>query len=89
MALRPIHDQVGRGSRVGPPPGALDPQVAATGHGLPMHGGEMRQQLRRLAKSFDRLATPARGVYLRYPAMVRDDGSVGALGAPLSRTLLR
>jgi glyoxylase-like metal-dependent hydrolase (beta-lactamase superfamily II) len=47
---------------------ALSPEVAATGHGVPMYGPEMRRQLKRLADEFDRLALPADGRYVREPA---------------------
>jgi glyoxylase-like metal-dependent hydrolase (beta-lactamase superfamily II) len=45
----------------------LAPEVAATGHGVPMRGEEMRRQLNRLAGAFDRLAVPAHGRYVRHP----------------------
>ncbi|WP_439620480.1 MBL fold metallo-hydrolase [Gemmata sp.] len=53
----------------------LDPEVAATGHGVPMHGGELRSQLNRLARDFDRLAVPAGGRYVGHPARA-DAGGV-------------
>ena len=46
----------------------LDPEVAATGHGVPMRGAALRSQLARLAREFDRLAVPADGRYVRQPA---------------------
>ncbi|HEY1188240.1 MAG TPA: MBL fold metallo-hydrolase [Gemmata sp.] len=47
---------------------ALDPEVAATGHGVPMRGSELREQLDRLARDFDRHARPTDGRYVRHPA---------------------
>jgi glyoxylase-like metal-dependent hydrolase (beta-lactamase superfamily II) len=46
---------------------ALEPELAATGHGPPMKGAEMRIALRELARNFDRLAIPPRGRYVERP----------------------
>ena len=46
---------------------ALNPAVAATGHGLPMRGERLTGELRRLARDFDRLAVPAHGRYVGHP----------------------
>jgi glyoxylase-like metal-dependent hydrolase (beta-lactamase superfamily II) len=46
---------------------ALEPELAATGHGPPMRGPAMRTALRDLARNFDRLAIPARGIYVERP----------------------
>ncbi|HEX2219784.1 MAG TPA: MBL fold metallo-hydrolase [Gemmatimonadales bacterium] len=46
---------------------ALQPEVAATGHGRPMRGPAMREALRELARDFDRLAVPPRGRYVERP----------------------
>ncbi|HEU4698232.1 MAG TPA: MBL fold metallo-hydrolase [Gemmatimonadales bacterium] len=43
---------------------ALDPMVAATGHGQPLIGEAMRRGLERLAWEFDRLAVPEHGRYV-------------------------
>jgi glyoxylase-like metal-dependent hydrolase (beta-lactamase superfamily II) len=40
---------------------ALEPELAATGHGPPMRGPEMRRQLHALANDFDRVAVPRHG----------------------------
>ncbi len=37
---------------------ALDPETVVTGHGLPLHGPEMRAALHTLADDFDRIARP-------------------------------
>jgi glyoxylase-like metal-dependent hydrolase (beta-lactamase superfamily II) len=52
----------------------LNPEVAATGHGVPMHGEGMRRQLHHLADEFDRLAVPADGRYVRHPARADERG---------------
>ena len=55
---------------------ALEPSVAATGHGVPMAGPRMRQQLHALAHNFDRVAIPHRGRYIRQPAITNEHGIV-------------
>ncbi|MFC4076783.1 MBL fold metallo-hydrolase [Salinithrix halophila] len=42
----------------------LKPLAVATGHGIPMHGGELLRQLGRLAVNFDQLAVPDQGRYV-------------------------
>ncbi len=54
----------------------LRPNVAATGHGLPMYGEEMRGQLEALARDFDRVAVPSHGRYVRQPAIADERGVV-------------
>lgn len=54
---------------------ALRPSVAATGHGIPMRGEELRTQLERLAREFDRFM-PQRGRYVRQPALADERGTV-------------
>ncbi|GGK18392.1 MBL fold metallo-hydrolase [Deinococcus malanensis] len=49
---------------------ALDPDLAATGHGHPMGGPELMASLHRLAKNFDEAARPVRGWYLTRPVPV-------------------
>jgi glyoxylase-like metal-dependent hydrolase (beta-lactamase superfamily II) len=44
---------------------ALEPAIAATGHGTPMRNHELRQGLNRLVRQFDRIAVPERGRYVR------------------------
>lgn len=43
---------------------ALRPSAVATGHGLPMHGTELAQQLAELARHFDGMAVPDQGRYV-------------------------
>jgi glyoxylase-like metal-dependent hydrolase (beta-lactamase superfamily II) len=44
---------------------ALEPAIAATGHGTPMRNHELREGLNRLVRQFDRIAVPERGRYVR------------------------
>lgn len=55
---------------------ALDPTVIAAGHGPPMRGAEMREQLHQLADRFDELATPKHGRYVAAPAVADERGVV-------------
>ncbi|MGM9945561.1 MAG: MBL fold metallo-hydrolase [Lysinibacillus sp.] len=43
---------------------ALRPEIAVTGHGIPINGNELRENLAKLAKDFDKLAIPQQGKYL-------------------------
>ena len=43
---------------------ALRPEIAVTGHGLPINGNELRENLAKLARDFDKLAIPEKGKYL-------------------------
>lgn len=49
---------------------ALDPELAAAGHGHPMSGAELSRELTRLARNFDEAARPPRGWYRRHPVPV-------------------
>ena len=55
---------------------ALEPEVAATGHGLPLRGASMQRALHELAEDFQRLAVPARGRYVDQPAVTDERGVV-------------
>jgi glyoxylase-like metal-dependent hydrolase (beta-lactamase superfamily II) len=43
---------------------ALQPSVAATGHGVPMNGPKLTEELNQLAENFDELAKPSHGKYV-------------------------
>ncbi|SER07624.1 Glyoxylase, beta-lactamase superfamily II [Faunimonas pinastri] len=43
---------------------ALNPEIAATGHGTPMRGEELRQGLAELVHHFDEIAVPDHGRYV-------------------------
>ena len=55
---------------------SMNPDVVATGHGLPMRGERMRQELHQLAANFDRVARPRRGRYVRTPAVADEAGVI-------------
>ena len=61
---------------------SLTPEVAATGHGIPMHGDELRQQLQELAVRFDTAARPRVGRYAHAPATA-DASGVRSVPPPL------
>ncbi len=61
---------------------SLAPEVAATGHGIPMHGAELRQQLERLAVNFNADSRPRLGRYAHAPA-VADASGVRSVPPPL------
>lgn len=54
----------------------LEPEVAATGHGIPMYGAEMRRQLWNLVANWEHDATPSYGRYVRRPAVMDQSGVV-------------
>ena len=62
----------------------MAPEVAATGHGIPMHGEALRSQLAALATRFDALARPKVGRYAQQPATADADG-VRSVPPPLVR----
>jgi glyoxylase-like metal-dependent hydrolase (beta-lactamase superfamily II) len=53
---------------------ALNPSVAATGHGIPMSGEKLYHGLNQLAFNFERLAVPRDGRYVREPALTDPNG---------------
>lgn len=75
---------------------ALEPELAAAGHGRPMRGVVMREALRELARNFDRLAVPRRGKYVERPQVEvadvyaspprRNPAAMAALGLALVMT---
>ncbi len=54
----------------------LAPKLAATGHGIPMQGEELRQQLADLVEHFDEKAVPTHGRYVGHPALADENGVV-------------
>ncbi len=55
---------------------ALEPEVAATGHGKPMEGAPMRKSLHNLSQHFRELAVPKKGRYVLQPALMDETGVV-------------
>ena len=53
---------------------SLVPEVAATGHGIPMHGATLRSELAYLAVHFNTVARPKIGRYAHHPAVADADG---------------
>lgn len=47
----------------------LHPETAATGHGRPMRGPELRRELEELARDWQKLAVPPWGRYVNQPAL--------------------
>jgi glyoxylase-like metal-dependent hydrolase (beta-lactamase superfamily II) len=64
---------------------ALEPEVLATGHGKPLRGEEMRQQLRELADEFVRIGVPNRGRYIGLPVEADETGIKSVPPAPPSQ----
>ena len=52
---------------------SLRPQIAATGHGIPMYGDALRRELDLLVQEFDDVM-PRDGRYVRHPAISDADG---------------
>jgi len=55
---------------------ALRPSIAATGHGIPMHGERLDRELQDLARDFDRKAVPRHGRYVDSPAVADKQGVI-------------
>ena len=55
---------------------ALEPRVAATGHGVPLQGESMQRELRELARDFQQRAVPSQGRYVGRPAITDASGVV-------------
>ncbi|MBO2010753.1 MBL fold metallo-hydrolase [Siccationidurans soli] len=66
----------------------MEPAVAATGHGIPMHGEELRRQLADFVPRFDSLARPKTGRYAHQPARA-DSGGVTSVPPPLVKPWLK
>lgn len=54
---------------------SLQPEILATGHGVPMRGEAMRRGLAELSRNFDRYI-PAHGRYVGHPARADESGVV-------------
>jgi glyoxylase-like metal-dependent hydrolase (beta-lactamase superfamily II) len=54
----------------------LHPKTAATGHGLPMRGKELKTALDELQKNFDTKSIPSHGRYIPDPAITNSNGVV-------------
>jgi len=52
----------------------LEPEVVATGHGIPLRGDNMRDELHQLASHFDTEAIPSHGRYVFTPAVADRHG---------------
>lgn len=54
----------------------LHPTILATGHGKPMSGPKMQQDLHQLAQHFKELAIPKQGRYVNQPAITNRQGVI-------------
>jgi glyoxylase-like metal-dependent hydrolase (beta-lactamase superfamily II) len=63
---------------------ALQPEIAATGHGLPMQGEDLRRGLNELSERFIELAVPRWGRYVKTPAVADENGVVSVPRAVLT-----
>ncbi len=54
----------------------LEPSVVATGHGKPMSGPTMLDDLHRLVDEFFQVSKPAKGRYVNEPALSNEEGTV-------------
>ena len=55
---------------------ALEPRIAATGHGVPLSGDAFLSDLHTLARDWDRVAVPDQGRYVGDPAITDANGVV-------------
>jgi glyoxylase-like metal-dependent hydrolase (beta-lactamase superfamily II) len=55
---------------------SLKPSTIASGHGEPMRGDDLPEQLAQLARDFDRMVKPKKGRYVREPAIPNEEGVV-------------
>ncbi len=67
---------------------ALTPEIAATGHGKPMHGDELRQGLTYLVHNFDTVAVPHYGRYVKEPARANKNGVQYIPKQPVNPTVI-
>jgi glyoxylase-like metal-dependent hydrolase (beta-lactamase superfamily II) len=66
----------------------LEPELAATGHGVPIRGETMRRELRSLAEHWNESARPSRGRYVASPALTDRHGIVHLPPPVIDRQLL-
>ena len=66
----------------------MGPEVAATGHGIPMHGENLRSQLTVVASRFDAVARPKTGRYVQQPATA-DASGVTSVPPPAGKPWLK
>jgi glyoxylase-like metal-dependent hydrolase (beta-lactamase superfamily II) len=64
----------------------LEPELAATGHGIPLNGPQLREELRELAMNFRTRAVPSHGRYVDNPAVADERGIVSVPPAPVDMT---
>src|SRR4051794_9221651 len=67
---------------------ALNPEIVATGHGIPIRGERMRQELHELANNFETIAKPTRGRYVHEPALAGINGVFSVPPAGPVKTVL-
>lgn len=67
---------------------ALGPDVLATGHGVPLAGPAMRDDLRALAARFAEREIPSGGRYTHQPALTDEHGIVSLPPDPLPKVVL-
>lgn len=72
---------------------SLEPEIVATGHGVPMEGAAMRKSLHNLSRHFQQLAVPTQGRYVSRAALMDETGVVfvpdksGKPSLPVTRTI--
>jgi glyoxylase-like metal-dependent hydrolase (beta-lactamase superfamily II) len=67
---------------------SLNPEIVATGHGIPLRGQRMRQELHQLAANFDVIARPPRGRYVNAPAVSGINGIISVPPPTVLQTTL-
>ncbi|HEX8395004.1 MAG TPA: MBL fold metallo-hydrolase [Longimicrobium sp.] len=63
----------------------LEPEIAITGHGIPLGGPELRDDLKALALEFRERAVPAHGRYVNNPAVADERGIVSVPPSAVDR----
>jgi glyoxylase-like metal-dependent hydrolase (beta-lactamase superfamily II) len=61
---------------------SMNPKIVAAGHGLPLRGERMLEDLRDLAENFDQRARPRHGRYVERPALTNLHGVVSVPRRP-------